>query len=178
MAPPMGSSSTKTIAKPGEGAGAVDSGVPERPALTPYEIALFCNVLGVAPRHMMKAREAITAHYDLGPRGAWIIGLLEVGIHSPSELTEVLCIGRSLVTAEINRLFQAGLVAANQSTRDGRRIELELTDEGKRVSEELRATINEFVSSRLSGYSRRQVLDCIALLQDFVGGMQIGDLHE
>jgi DNA-binding MarR family transcriptional regulator len=139
---------------------------------------VFCNLIGVAPRQMLKAREAITARYDLGPRGAWIVGLLEVGVNSPSALTEVLCIGRSLATAEINRLLQAGLVTGNQSAHDGRRVELELTEEGKRVSAELRETVNAFVNSRLAGHSRKQVLATIALLQDFVGGAQIGKLEE
>src|SRR5688500_12689839 len=101
MAPPMGSASTKALTKARNG-GAVNRTAAAHPDLTPHEIAVFCNLLGVAPRQMMKAREAITARYDLGPRGAWIIGLLEVGVNSPSALTEVLCIGRSLVTAEIN----------------------------------------------------------------------------
>jgi DNA-binding MarR family transcriptional regulator len=178
MARPMGSGSTKTLAKAHDGGGAIDRSASARPDLTPYEIALFCNVLGVAPRQMMKAREEITLRYDLGPRGAWIIGLLQIGVASPSALTEALCIGRSLVTAEINRLQQAGLVTGNQNLRDGRRIVLELTDEGRRVSQEVRSALNEFVTSRLAGHSREEVLTCLALLQDFVGGARIGELRE
>lgn len=149
-----------------------------RPDLTAHEIAVFCNLLGVAPRQLAMGREAITERYDLGPRGAWIVGLLEVGVNSPSGLTEVLCIGRSLVTAEINRLLQAGLISGNQSVSDGRRTVLALTDEGKQVSRELRQTVNDFVTSRLAGYSREAILACTALLQDFVGGAQIGKLEE
>jgi len=171
----MGSGSTKALAKPHKAAVAEDAA---RPDLTAHEIAVFCNVLGVAPRQLANGREAITERYDLGPRGAWIIGLLEIGVNSPSALTEALCIGRSLVTAEINRLLQAGLVAGNQNAQDGRRTILELTEEGKSVSKELRRTINDLVTSRLAGHSREDVLACIALLQDFVGGARIGDLTE
>jgi DNA-binding MarR family transcriptional regulator len=167
----MGSGSSKTPVKAQNGAAAA-----ARPELTAEEISLFCNVLGVAPRQMMKAREEITLRYDLGPRGAWIIGLLQSGMTSPSALTEALCIGRSLVTAEISRLQQAGLVRGNQNVRDGRRIVLELTEEGWRVSQELRLALNEFVTGRLAGHSREEVLSCLALLRDFVGGARISPI--
>lgn len=173
----MGVRLTKVLARP-QGGDTVDVESPAGPDLSAYEIALFCNVLGVAPLQLAKAREAITARFDLGPRGAWIVGLLEVGVNSPSGLTEVLCIGRSLVTAEINRLLQAGLISGNQDASDGRRTVLALTDEGKQVSRELRQTVNDFVTSRLAGYSREQILAATALLQDFAGGAQIGKLEE
>lgn len=173
----MGVRLTKVLARP-QGGDTVDVESPARPDLSAYEIALFCNVLGVAPLQLAKAREAITARFDLGPRGAWIVGLLEVGVNSPSGLTEVLCIGRSLVTAEINRLLQAGLISGNQDASDGRRTVLALTDEGKQVSRELRQTVNDFVTSRLAGYSREQILAATTLLQDFAGGAQIGKLEE
>jgi DNA-binding MarR family transcriptional regulator len=175
MGLPMVSGSSRTLAKAQSG-GAVDRADATRPDLSPHDVAVFCNVIGVGPRQMMKAREEITERYDLGPRGAWIVGLIEVGVNSPSALTEVLCIGRSLVTAEINRLLQAGLVAGIQSERDGRRTVLELTEEGWRVSRELREKVNEFVIGRLAGHTREEVLACIALLQDFVGGARFGNL--
>lgn len=158
--------------------GGADRDAAARPDLSAHEIAVFCNLLGVAPRQLAIGREAITGRYDLGPRGAWIIGLLEVGVNSPSALTEALGIGRSLVTSEINRLLQADLMTGNQNAADGRRTVLALTAEGRRVSAELRATINELVTSRLAGYSREQVRDCTALLQAFVGGASIGTLKE
>lgn len=151
---------------------------PACPDLSAYEIAAFCNVLGVAPRQLTLAREAITERYDLGPRGAWIVGLLEIGVNSPSALTDALQIGRSLVTSEINRLVNAGLVTASPSDSDGRRSILRLTAEGKRVSNELRARVGNFVLERLAGYSREQVLAAMALLRDFVSGESIGTLEE
>lgn len=174
MARTMGARLTKALTKGRSDA----ANAPERPDLSAYEIALFCNVLGVAPLQLAKAREAITARYDLGPRGAWIVGLLEVGVNSPSGLTDVLCIGRSLVTAEINRLLQAGLISGNQDASDGRRTVLALTEEGKQVSRELRQRVNDFVTGRLAGYSREAILAATALLQDFAGGAQIGELKE
>lgn len=151
---------------------------PARPALSSEDVSAFCNVVGLAPRQLMAARDAVTARYDLGPRGAWMIGLIERGVSSPSALTEVLCIGRSLATAEINRLTDAGLVAASQSAVDGRRVDLALTEEGHRVADELRDAIGEFVTRRLAGYSRQEVLAAIVLLQDFAGSDRFDGAQE
>lgn len=170
----MSSVSKKALAKERRG-GPASRAAPARPELSDEEISQFCNVIGLGPRTMRGAREAITTRYDLGPRGAWIMGLIESGFTSPSALTEVLRIGRSLVTAEINRLQQAGLITGNQSVRDGRRVVLKLTGEGRRASDELRAAVNEFVTGRLAGYSKEQVLACIALLQDFTGAKKFGE---
>lgn len=155
-----------------------DADDPDVRPLSDHEITLFCNLLGVAPRQLQQARDEITERYDLGPRGGWIIGLLEIGVNSPSALTEALGIGRSLVTAEINRLLQAGLVTSSQNAEDGRRYVLALTAEGKRTSAILRAAITALVTNRLAGYSTAQIRASMALLRDFVGGATIGDIDE
>jgi len=145
------------------------------PSLDAGDISAFCNVIGLAPRQLVAAREVVTERYDLGPRGAWILGLIERGVRSPSALTEVMRIGRSLTTSEINRLTEAGLVDGRQSAADGRRVDLVLTREGQRAADELRAALTQHVNARLSGFTREQVRDCIALLQAFTGASRIED---
>ncbi|MCB2051718.1 MAG: winged helix-turn-helix transcriptional regulator [Novosphingobium sp.] len=147
----------------------------ERPELSSEEISAFCNAIGLAPRGLVNARDRVTARYALGPRGAWILGLIERGVNSPSALTDILCIGRSLTTAEINRLTDAGLVEGRQSDKDRRRVDLVLTEEGWKACAELRVAVEDFVTSRLTGWSREEVLSCIALLQDFVGATRMGE---
>ena len=85
--------------------------------LSDGEIAFLCSVIGVAPRQLAEAREAVTEEFDLGPRGAWILGMIEVGIDSPSGLADALRIGRSLATTELNRLSDAGLIEARRRNR-------------------------------------------------------------
>ena len=147
----------------------------ERPELSSEEISAFCNAIGLAPRGLVNARDRVTARYALGPRGAWILGLIERGVNSPSALTDILCIGRSLTTAEINRLTDAGLVEGRQSDKDRRRVDLVLTEEGWKACAELRVAVEDFVTSRLTGWSREEVLSCIELLQDFVGATRMGE---
>ena len=145
------------------------------PALDGEDISDFCNAIGLAPRQLVVAREAVTARHDLGPRGAWILGLIERGVNSPTALTRIMCIGRSLTTAEIARLTEAGLVEGRQSAADGRRVDLVLTAEGERAADELRAALADHVKARLAGFTREQVRDCTALLQAFTGASRFED---
>lgn len=148
---------------------------PALPQLTASEISAFCNAIGLAPRQLAQSREDVTARYDLGPRGVWIIGLIEGGVTSPSGLTGALHIGRSLVTAEITRLTEAGLITAVQDAVDGRRVNLALSAAGHRVANELRRAIGTFVTQRLAGYTRDDVLAATRLLQHFAQATLVGE---
>jgi DNA-binding MarR family transcriptional regulator len=133
------------------------------------EIAHLLSVIGVAPRQLATARETVTAEFDLGPRGAWILGMIEVGIDSPSRLADALRIGRSLATTELNRLSDAGLIEAQRGQGDGRRSHLRLTPHGHEANERLRRAIAAFVHERLGHYSREELLMCARILRDFSG---------
>ena len=145
--------------------------------LSDHEVAHLCSVMGVAPRQLAKAREAITEQFDLGPRGAWILGMIGVGIDSPSGLADALRIGRSLATTELNRLSDAGLIEALRGQGDGRRSQLVLTDAGQEANERLGHALTTFVNTRLAGYTRDELLLCARILRDFAGDMpQFADL--
>jgi DNA-binding MarR family transcriptional regulator len=137
--------------------------------LTDEEIAHLCSVIGVAPRQLMIARETVTSEFDLGPRGAWMLGMIEVGIDSPSKLADALRIGRSLATTEINRLCDAGLIEATRGAGDGRRSQLTLTARGRKVNDRLRRALAEFIGQRLGHYSRGELMLCARILRDLSG---------
>ena len=58
---------------------------------------------------MLRATEAVTERYALGPRGGWMLNLISGGLVHPHELSNVLRIGRSLVSAELARLVATDL---------------------------------------------------------------------
>ncbi|MCB2075134.1 MAG: hypothetical protein H6917_02895 [Novosphingobium sp.] len=138
-------------------------------SLSNEDVAIFCSVVGAAPRILVKARETITRRYDLGPRGAWILGLIEVGVTSPSHLSDQLRIGRSLLTAELGRLVRAGLIESRKHDEDRRRLVLSLTASGNAACDELRVDVTKFVNDRLSGYPREDVMRCVDMLREFGG---------
>lgn len=142
---------------------------PQPCVLDDAEIAHFLSVMGVAPRQLAETRETITSEFGLGPRGAWMLGMIEVGIDSPSRLADALRIGRSLATTELNRLSDAGLIETQRGEGDGRRSLLGLTGRGREASNRLRRALAAFVEDRLGHYSREELLLCARILRDFSG---------
>lgn len=137
--------------------------------LSDDEVAYFCSAIGIAPLVLKSAREAVTRQYDLGPRGPWILGLIKVGVNSPSRLSAGLMIGRSLLTSELNRLVKAGLVVSQKDDDDGRRLTLSLTPEGEVIIIQLRQDLTRFVNERLAHYDHAEIMLCARILREFGG---------
>jgi DNA-binding MarR family transcriptional regulator len=120
------------------------------------EIAFLAEGLAFGPRALRAATAKVTERYGLGPRGAWILNVISNGIAYPLELASVFCVGRSLITAELARLTEAGLVDARPGKDDRRKTELTLTAKGKAASEEIRQELSAIIRRRLAGYSAEE----------------------
>jgi DNA-binding MarR family transcriptional regulator len=132
------------------------------------QIGFILEGLVVAPRPMRTATRSITAEYSLGPRGAWIAVLISIGeVVFPLDLTKFFQIGRSLITAELTRLSDAGLITYQKNASDGRRVELTLTPLGQSVQRRVKADLAKLVTLRLASYSREQALLFGRMLHDF-----------
>jgi DNA-binding MarR family transcriptional regulator len=137
------------------------------PELSWEEIGFILEGLVIAPRPMKGITRDITAEYSLGPRGAWIAVLISIGeVVFPLDLTKAFQIGRSLITAELTRLSDAGLIAYKRNDGDGRRVELMLTPLGETVQRRVKADLAKMVTRRLASYSREQVLLFGRMLHD------------
>lgn len=133
-----------------------DGAAPASAGLDPVLLSRIVAGLVFAQRPINAAGSAVTERYSLGPRGAFILSLIDKGIEYPKDLALMLRIGRSLVTAELARLADAGLIAA-QTGDDRRRSLLRLTPLGSEVTAEFRARVADLVLTRLAAYSRDQV---------------------
>lgn len=67
---------------------------------------------------------------------------------TPSELSDIFCVGKSSITAIITRLSDKGLIRRLPEESDRRIVLLELTDEGKRLCD----LMEEQVEAMLAGY--------------------------
>jgi DNA-binding MarR family transcriptional regulator len=131
------------------------------------EIGLISEALTLSSRSLRNVTQDITDEYMLGPRGAWMVHLISAGRIFPSDLTQVSYCGRSLITAELTRLTDAGLITYRKSANDGRRVELALTPIGRTVERRVRETLSKFILQRLSAYTREEVLLCTRMLREF-----------
>ena len=130
------------------------------------ELGLVAEGLAYAQRPLRAATRQVTQHYDLGPRGAWILSLISGGRCYPLDLSKALKAGRSLITAELVRLTRAGLVTATADSEDRRRSQLALTPLGQQACERVRAEMARIVRRNLSAYSPDQVRLFISMLRD------------
>ena len=131
------------------------------------EVVDFCYSTGLASRYMAPATQSVAETYSLGPRGAWILGLISTGVVFPSDLADVFGVGRSLITAELTRLTEAGLVTRRVIPEDGRRFQLALTTLGIQAYEKMLNELTALVNDRLSSYSRKDIARFVRILHDF-----------
>lgn len=148
-------------------AGAADTRLRERPNLDRDDISAFSQALAAARNQFTHAVKGVTAEYDLGPRAPWIIGIVGKTAVSPHQLADFFLVGRSLITAEITRLVDAGLIEQTKNPQDARRITLSLTPAGVRVWRRLEQEIDEFMTERLAGYTVEEIRLCARMLADF-----------
>lgn len=138
------------------------------PLLSREDIGYFSQALASSRGQFSHATKAMCAEFGLAPRGPWIIGLLGRQPRSPHELADFYGVGRSLITAELARLSEAGLIEQVKDAADGRRVTLSLTPDGWKVYQRLGEDLSSFLTQRLSGYTRDEIMLCARLLSDFV----------
>jgi DNA-binding MarR family transcriptional regulator len=136
-------------------------------SLTWEEIGFVCEGLSLATRPVELAVQDITSEYSLGPRGPWIAILIATGQIYPLDLAKLFRVGRSLITAELGRMAEAGLIQYEQNKEDGRRTNLKLTARGNTVQERVKKELSKLILQRLAAYSRKEVLLCAQMLRDF-----------
>ena len=134
------------------------------------DMRAFTHALTSARGQFTHATKALCVEFSLGPRGPWIIGLIGRSPIAPHELATFYNVGRSLITAELNKLADAGLIEQTRDSADGRRVTLSLTAAGQQIYRRLGKDLDAFLSERLAGYSREEVLLCTRLLADFSQG--------
>jgi DNA-binding MarR family transcriptional regulator len=134
------------------------------------DIGFFGNAIAIASRQWRLAAKQVRDEYALGPHGPWIIGLIASNhVVYPSDLTKVLRCGRSLISAELNKLSEAGLINCRKSEEDGRQIELSVTPLGAEMNKRVAEGLTSMLEERLVHYTREDILYCARLLRDLAG---------
>lgn len=137
-----------------------------REALGWADLQFVVEGLAYGQRPMRAATREVVRKYGLRPRGPWILSLISNGARHPLELSKTLRVGRSLITAELERLVEAKLVETRPGQRDRRQVELSLTPEGETACEQVRTEMARIVARNLSVYSREEVRLFSRMLRD------------
>lgn len=134
--------------------------------LSADEIARIVEGLTFAQRGIQGAAARTIKSHSLGPRGAWICSLIAAGVNYPLELATALRCGRSLVTAELTRLTEAGLITATPGKHDRRRSELSLTKKGAEAAMQTRTELARILRRNLAGYTADELRLFARMLSD------------
>jgi DNA-binding MarR family transcriptional regulator len=137
------------------------------------DVGQLCYGLAFASRSLHNATAEITEVYDLGPRGGWILNLIEVGQIFPRDLAAMFKVGRSLITAELVRLTAAELITTRPGESDRRKTELMLTAKGQAAADQIRAAMMEIVTHRLAAYAPAQIRLLTQMLLDARGDVDM-----
>jgi DNA-binding MarR family transcriptional regulator len=113
--------------------------------------------LAYAQRPIHAAVRDITRQLGLGPRGAFILNLVSSGTEFPNALATTLGTSRSLITADLNRLIEAGLIVSNPASDDKRMSRLQLTDAGRKACADIRECMARIVKRNLASYSEADI---------------------
>lgn len=148
---------------------------PHRADLTWKDIAFLCEGFSFASTPLKTANQAVTSEYALGPRGAWMLMLIHSGTIYPLDIAAMFRVGRSLITAELARLAEAGLIVTRPGRADRRRTELMLTPLGVEARHRVAQQLSDLVTDRLAAYSRDEILLCARLLRDMRFGQAPSD---
>ncbi|MET0377005.1 MAG: MarR family transcriptional regulator [Rhizorhabdus sp.] len=140
------------------------------------EVGRFFGALASARDQFGQITKELSRKYGIGPRGPWMVGLIGREPASPHQLATFYGIGRSLVTAELRQLQEAGLITYKKSETDGRKVQLSLTPLGDELRNELTNGLAHLMAERLDGYSNQEVMTCARLLSDFARGNQYAQL--
>lgn len=130
------------------------------------ELGFICEGLSFGQRPIRAAARDVTRRHGLGPRGAFILSLISNGITYPLELAAIFNVGRSLITAELAKLTEAGLIVATPGKEDRRRSQLALTPAGEAACEEVRGAMARIISRNLAGYSPEEIRLFARMLHD------------
>ena len=110
----------------------------------------ICQALAFASNPLRASVRAVAASYDLGPRGAWILNLVNAGIVQAHEFATIFNATRSVISGDLVRLTEAGLIEGRPRATDRRNIELRLTEAGDTALEEMRRALVQRIAPVLS----------------------------
>lgn len=111
-------------------------------------------------------------HSLTGPQLVCVRHLLRHGAMAPGTLARGISLSPATVTGIIDRLEKRGLVTRERSKDDKRKVEIALTDEGRRLGEQMPPPLHETFSRRLKELSVEEQAEIDRVLAKIVSMME------
>jgi len=120
----------------------------------------------------MQTLDHFTRSLSLTERSLDVITAIGVGLDRPSKLNKFFGIFPSAITAETDKLVEAGYITRTQDQSDRRVTLLALTERGQDVRKQALALVNDEFRRRLNGIAETDLEHCIDLLRTIIGPLE------
>jgi len=120
----------------------------------------------------MQTLDRFTRSLALSERSLDVITAIGVGFDRPSKLNKYFGIFPSAITAETDKLVEAGYITRSPDKSDRRVTLLALTESGQAVRREALGLVNEEFRRRLTGIPPSELERCIDLLRTIIGPLE------
>ena len=117
------------------------------------------NMLGVVHSRYAQSR-------DLGIRGIWTLSAISEGHASPGDIARLGMLPPSVVSGDLNRLIDAGMIERRRDGSDGRRLLYSLTESGRDVLAGAHALYIEMLGEKMGAYPPEEVDRLLRLLYE------------
>ncbi|MDH6368289.1 DNA-binding MarR family transcriptional regulator [Paenibacillus sp. PastF-3] len=87
-------------------------------------------------------------------------------------LAETFCVGKSSITAIINRLVQAGIIERTRDENDRRQVYLSMSEHGKKVFEAAESQVHEVVAPYLFHFEKKDIETFIMMFEKLASLIQ------
>jgi len=106
---------------------------------------------------------------DIGPRGIWILSWISEGQGNPGAIARAMILPPSVISGDLNRLVECGLVVRQRAAADARRLDYSLTQAGQALLAQAHARYVEILADKFAKYPAEQVDALLRMLFE-IGG--------
>ncbi|OMD78742.1 MarR family winged helix-turn-helix transcriptional regulator [Paenibacillus odorifer] len=90
-------------------------------------------------------------------------------------LAESFCVGKSSITAIINRLVQAGIIERTRDENDRRQVYLSMSEHGKKIFEAAETQVHEVISPYLFHFEEKDIEMFVMMFEKLANLIQNDD---
>lgn len=134
--------------------------------MPPGVTSRLLNNLAKLTTYLSAVQMPLAAMDDLGPRGIWVLRCIGDGVAYPSDIAQIMMVGPSLVTSDLQRLLKAGLLVRAANPADRRRIRYRLTDRGRSLLDAAFALYDGLVRPKFASHDPADVEAFFRILDD------------